>query len=80
MTDDTEIRHGTANVFADLHIPDPETHLLKARFVARMIAIVRDKNLTQTQAPASWASANPTYPGSSRANSATCRSSASCAC
>jgi predicted XRE-type DNA-binding protein len=50
MTDNTEIHHGTDNVFADLNFPDPEAHLLKARFVARMTAIVRDKNLTQTQA------------------------------
>ena len=50
MTADTEIRHGTDNVFADLAFPEPETHLLKARFVARMTAIIRDKNLTQTQA------------------------------
>lgn len=50
MTDDTEIRHGTGNVFADLNFPDPEAHLLKAGLVARMIAIIRDKSLTQTQA------------------------------
>ena len=50
MTDDTEIRHGTGNVFADLDFPGPETHLLKASLVARMTAIVRGKNLTQTQA------------------------------
>ena len=50
MTDDPKICHGTDNVFADLNFPDPETHLLKARFAARTIATIRDKNLTQTHA------------------------------
>ena len=45
-----EDHHGTDNVFADLNFPDPETHPLKARFIARMTTIIRDKNLTQTQA------------------------------
>jgi hypothetical protein len=43
MTDDPKICHGTDNVFADLNFPDPETHLLKARFAARTIATIRDK-------------------------------------
>ena len=47
---DTTIRHGGANVFADLGFADPETHLLKARLVGQMVAIVRERKLTQTQA------------------------------
>ena len=47
---DTTIRHGGTNVFADLGFADPETHLLKARLVGQMVAIVRERKLTQTQA------------------------------
>jgi hypothetical protein len=43
MTAAPEIRQGTDNVFADLGFPDPETHLPKARFVARVTAIIRKK-------------------------------------
>ncbi len=42
--------HNPTNIFLILYFPDPETHLLKARFVARLTAIIREKNLTQTQA------------------------------
>ena len=42
---DTTISHRGASVFADL-----ETHLLKARLVGQMVAIVRERKLTQTQA------------------------------
>jgi predicted XRE-type DNA-binding protein len=47
---DTEIRRGTDNVFADLGFADPDTHLLKAQLVDRVQAIMRDRGLTQNQA------------------------------
>lgn len=49
MSDDSEttIRRGSANLFSDLGYGDPDTHLLKAQFVNRMIGIIRDRNLTQ---------------------------------
>ena len=46
MTDDTTIRHGGKNIFADLGFPDPETHLLKAGLVKRMDEIIEGKGLT----------------------------------
>jgi predicted XRE-type DNA-binding protein len=46
----TTIRHGTNNIFADLGFSDPDTHLLKAQLVSRMSDILRDRNLTQTEA------------------------------
>ena len=40
----------SGNVFADLGIPDAETHLLKAELVARIDGIIRSRGLTQTEA------------------------------
>jgi predicted XRE-type DNA-binding protein len=48
--DDTTIRRGGANVFADLGFPDADTHLLKAELMSRVQSILNDRALTQTQA------------------------------
>ena len=50
MSDDTSIRRGTKNLFADLGYADPETHLLKAGLVTKIRAIISEHSLTQTQA------------------------------
>jgi predicted XRE-type DNA-binding protein len=50
MTDDSSIRRGTQNIFADLGFADAETHLLKAGLVRRIGEIMADKRLTQTEA------------------------------
>lgn len=47
---DAAVECGSANVFADLGLPDSDTHLLKAGLVTRIDAIVRERDLTQTQA------------------------------
>lgn len=47
---DTGIRHGSKNIFADLGYADAETHLLKAQLVSRVQATMRDLKLTQTEA------------------------------
>ena len=48
-TNPTVIRGG-GNVFADLDIPDADSHLLKAELVTRIDAIVRQRGITQTEA------------------------------
>jgi predicted XRE-type DNA-binding protein len=48
--EDTGIRRGSSNVFADLGYPDAGTHLLKAQLVSRIDEIMREAQLTQTQA------------------------------
>lgn len=48
--EDTTIRHGTSNVFADLGYADPDIHLLKAQLVNYIDEIIQEKKLTQTQA------------------------------
>lgn len=47
---DTSIKHGSNNVFADLGYSDPDTHLLKAQLVSRIDEITTQKKLTQVQA------------------------------
>jgi predicted XRE-type DNA-binding protein len=37
------------NVFADLDIPDPETHLIKAGLVLNLSRLIRSKGITQSQ-------------------------------
>ncbi len=48
--EDTSIRRGTRNVFADLGFPDAETHLLKAELMSRVQDILQERQLTQTEA------------------------------
>jgi predicted XRE-type DNA-binding protein len=48
--EDSNIRRGSSNVFADLGYSDPDTHLLKAQLVSRIDEIIREQKLNQTQA------------------------------
>lgn len=50
MTDDTKIRRGSSNVFADVGFPDAETHLLKAQLVSRLQDTIADRKLSQIEA------------------------------
>ena len=45
-----EVTQASDNIFADLGVPDPETHLLKSRLVTRIDGIIRKRKLTQVQA------------------------------
>ena len=47
---DLTVRHGGDNVFADLGLPDPATHLLKAHLVSRLADVLRERKLTQVAA------------------------------
>jgi predicted XRE-type DNA-binding protein len=52
MSTDTEetVRHGTANLFADLGYADADAHLLKAELVRRIHQRIDACGLTQVQA------------------------------
>ena len=50
MKDDTSVKRGSKNLFADLGHADPETHLLKAGLVARIRDIIKASKLTQAEA------------------------------
>lgn len=49
-TGSVEIERGSGNVFADLGLPEADTHLLKAELVTRIDEIVRDSGLDQAEA------------------------------
>jgi predicted XRE-type DNA-binding protein len=44
------VNNSSGNVFADLGVPDADTHLLKAELVSRIDQILRQRRLTQSQA------------------------------
>jgi predicted XRE-type DNA-binding protein len=41
---------GSGNIFADLGLPDAETHFLKAQIVAEIYRLTRERKLTQATA------------------------------
>ncbi|HYC65235.1 MAG TPA: helix-turn-helix transcriptional regulator [Reyranellaceae bacterium] len=41
---------GSHNIFADLGLPDAETHFLKAQIVSELYRLTRERKLTQAQA------------------------------
>jgi predicted XRE-type DNA-binding protein len=41
---------GSGNVFADLGLPNPEEHLLKAKLVSKISDVIERRGLTQTEA------------------------------
>jgi predicted XRE-type DNA-binding protein len=45
-----EVTEGSGNVFADLGFPDPEKTQAKARLASRIVDIVEQRGLTQTEA------------------------------
>jgi predicted XRE-type DNA-binding protein len=44
------ITAGSGNIFADLHLPDAETHFLKAQIVSEIYRLTKERKLTQIQA------------------------------
>ena len=43
------LKTGSGNVFADLGLPDAETHLVKAELVSQIDGIIRKRRLTQAK-------------------------------
>ena len=50
MAKRTKFVMGSGNVFADLGMPNPEEHLLKAELVARLHEMIKARKLTQRAA------------------------------
>jgi predicted XRE-type DNA-binding protein len=50
MTRKVQVAAGSDNIFADLGLPDAETHLLKAQIVSEIYRLTRQRKLTQAQA------------------------------
>lgn len=49
-TSDCSVERGSGNVFADLDLPDADTHLLKAELVSRIDDIIRQRGTTLAEA------------------------------
>ena len=49
-TSECSLESGGGNVFADLDLPDAESHLLKAELVNRIDDIIRQRRTTQMEA------------------------------
>ena len=49
-TSEVSVERGSGNVFADLDLPDADTHLLKAELVSRIDDIIRQRRTTQAEA------------------------------
>ena len=44
------VTEGSANIFADLGLPNPEQQLIKARLTLQIYRIIREREMTQTEA------------------------------
>ncbi len=50
MNEESEVYHGSGNVFADLGLPDAEERLAKAELARQILNIITKRRLTQAQA------------------------------
>jgi predicted XRE-type DNA-binding protein len=50
MAQEAKIEAGSGNIFADLGLPDADTHFLKAQIVSEIYRLTNERNLTQTEA------------------------------
>jgi len=49
MKREADITAGSRNIFADLNLPDAETHFLKAQIVSEIHRLTKERKLTQVQ-------------------------------
>ena len=54
-----DITAGSGNIFADLNLPDAETHFLKAQIVSEIYRLTKERKLTQVQAGKRMAISQP---------------------
>src|SRR5215467_13433068 len=50
MARKVKVETGTENIFADLGLPDADTHFLKAQIVSEIYRLTNERKLTQAQA------------------------------
>ena len=50
MNRKVKVEVGGANIFADLGLPDADTHFLKAQIVSEIYRLTNERKLTQTEA------------------------------
>ncbi len=59
MARKTKIEMSSGNIFADLGLPDAETHFLKAQIVSEIYRLTQERKLTQAQAGACMGISQP---------------------
>ncbi len=50
MARKVKVEVGSGNIFADLGLPDADTHFLKAQIVSEIYRLINERKLTQAQA------------------------------
>ena len=50
MARNAEVEAGSGNIFADLDLPDADTHFLKAQIVSEIYRLTNERKLTQVDA------------------------------
>ena len=50
MARKAKVEEGSGNIFADLGLPDADTHFLKAQIVSEVYRLTNERNLTQAEA------------------------------
>src|SRR4051812_43428750 len=54
-----QVEMGSANIFADVGLPNPEEHLLKAQLVAKISDLMKERGLKQREAAAIFSITQP---------------------
>ena len=50
MAHEAKVEAGSGNIFADLGLPDADTHFLKTQIVSEIYRLTNERNLTQIEA------------------------------
>ena len=58
-TPEISVERGSGNVFADLDLPDADSHLLKAELVSRIDDIIRQRRITEAEAARAFGLSRP---------------------
>ena|SRR6266566_8708300 len=59
MVKKAKIMRGSENIFADLGLPDSQTHFLKAQIVSEIYRLTKERSLTQSEAGERMAISQP---------------------
>ena len=66
MVRKVKVEVGSGNIFADLGLPDADTHFLKAQIVSEIYRIAKERKLIRLKPASSWASPSLKCPVCSR--------------
>jgi len=61
ITKKAHVTESSGNVFADLGLPNADQELMKARLTLQIYRLIKDRDLTQTEAGKILGISQPTY-------------------